>query len=297
MKIIKLILPVAFILAGCQDGDRSLGKNGATPQLSSTSQVTKLNQLEKQEIYKKLTDRMSSVTTDKFQGVEYWNSYPKDSITYGNSRFNLSIPMKKGAPEMHLVMSYSGDRWIFFDRIRILAEDEIIFDKKFSREEIARDHESGSVWELVNIKITDDIARMASKLGSAKQVTVRFSGEKIFDYEMESEEIDNFAKLAEIYDELQPALDKNKLNLPKKSKGNDTYWQWIHYYFDKKTADADFKKLKSAGLDVKIEYSGIVMAYIRGPVRNGRDKALEDLKIAESVGLNETVVIKAKAPN
>lgn len=104
-----------------------------------------MNQLEKQEIYKKLTDRMSSVTTDKFQGAEYWDSYPKDSITDAKSRFHLSIPMKGGVPEMHLVIRYSGDRWIFFDRIRILAEDEIIFDKKFSRGEIDRDHESGSV--------------------------------------------------------------------------------------------------------------------------------------------------------
>lgn len=112
---------------------------------------------------------MSDVKTDKFHGVEYWTSYPNDSSENAKSNFDLSFPIKGGTPKMYLTMIYSGDGWIFFDRIRILAEDKIIFDKNFSREEVTRDNGSGSVWELVTIKITDDIARMASKLGGAKK--------------------------------------------------------------------------------------------------------------------------------
>lgn len=299
MRIIKLLIPLSFIFNGCQDNasplniEKELSKT-TTNEAQPKPQITKK---EKQEIYKKLTDRMGGVQIDKFNKVEFWNSYPANSSINSKTHFYLALPANDVAPIIRLVMSYSEDRWIFFNRIRILADENIVFDQIFSRDQIHRDNAASSVWEIAEIDVTDEIARIAAKIGSSKKAAVRFSGDRVFDYDMTDAEIENYAKLAEIYDDLQPALGKAKLNLPRNSKGNDTYWRWSSDFYDNmKSAQEDFKKLKAAGLNVNIGSYGKYSIYIEGAPKNGRDLALEDLKIAESVGLNNSRVFKAQAP-
>lgn len=296
MKTARLFTAVllALSLASCKENSSNHANNNKMPE-KAISQKS-VSEDEKRAMFEKISDRMGGVEIDKFKSSQFWNSRPgdkeyRDPYTY----FYLSSPSDKLSPKARLVIAYIGDRWVFFDRVQILADDDLVFDQRYNREEVSRDNGSSFVMEVVDMPVSEDLAKTAARIGAAKSATVRFSGDRTKDYSMSKGEIENFAKLAEVFDDIRPLYGLEKLGLPRNSKGNDIYWKWYSSNYEKKSAAIkDAKRMEAEGVKVSI-HSYTYTHYLTGPIREGRTAALKDKDLAESLGLEKSFVAKASA--
>jgi hypothetical protein len=112
-----------------------------------------------------------------------------------------------GAPVLHMRTIYFGDRWVFFEKVKIMADDEIVFEKNFSRSDIVRDNADGDVWEVADFVPGQNDLLAIKKIVRAKSVMVRFEGdERRHDHKISTIEKTRLQSILKAYDELQGKL-------------------------------------------------------------------------------------------
>ncbi len=94
-----------------------------------------------------------------------------------------------GSPYLRMKNVYYGERWIFFQSVKVLADDEIVLEKVVSRRDITRDNAAGSVWEIADYTPNASEVLALEKISRAKNATIRFSGrDRIFDHNISKAE-------------------------------------------------------------------------------------------------------------
>jgi len=106
-----------------------------------------------------------------------------------------------------MMVMYHGSRWIFYDHIKIMADDQIVYQRTYRRSEIKRDNEARSVWEVADyVAQPDDLASLQA-ISAAKSVTVRFAGrDRIYDHKMTTAEKSGLTSVLKAYDHLHTRL-------------------------------------------------------------------------------------------
>lgn len=112
-----------------------------------------------------------------------------------------------GQPYLRMMVMYHGSRWIFYDHIKIMADDQIVYQRTYRRSEIKRDNEARSVWEVADyVAQPDDLASLQA-ISAAKSVTVRFAGrDRIYDHKMTTAEKSGLTSVLKAYDHLHTRL-------------------------------------------------------------------------------------------
>lgn len=109
-----------------------------------------------------------------------------------------------GAPYLRMKAVYSGDRWVFFDSFKIMADDEIVLEKTVTRRDIVRDNSAGSVWEIADYSPSDSEILAMQKISRAKAATIRFSGrDRIYDHKVTRAERAALQTVLRAYEEIK----------------------------------------------------------------------------------------------
>jgi len=112
-----------------------------------------------------------------------------------------------GSPYLRMKTVYYGDSWVFYDAVKIMADDEIVYEKAFNRRDISRDNEGGSVWEVADYLATPSDQAALGKISGAKSVTVRFAGrDRTRDHLMTAAERSGLKSVLAAYAELKQKL-------------------------------------------------------------------------------------------
>jgi len=112
-----------------------------------------------------------------------------------------------GAPYVRVKAAYAGDNWVFFEKIKIMVDDEVIYEKTFPRNAIRRDNAAGRVWEIADFDAKINELIVLEKISRAKTAMIRYSGrERLHDHQISSREKAGVAATLKAYKELDQNL-------------------------------------------------------------------------------------------
>ena len=156
-------------------------KEKVTNSANIEAASTRLAELKEQEKERALQQALSSlqVNTDKVEGITWYK--PSTYPYYANSRsFVLPyIGRRDSYSYLRLRFHYTGDDWLFFEKITISVDGENYY-KTYSYFDVDRDNGSGGVWEWVDISPTDEDIEMLKQIANSKETIVRFQGDNYY---------------------------------------------------------------------------------------------------------------------
>jgi hypothetical protein len=194
MKAIAVLGLLACLAIGACNG--SSQNNAAASVATSTALAAPVSAAERKKIIDAATSQLS-LERDKMERISFYSNKNSSAGTPKLEAY-LSIP-DDGAPIFRIRAQYYGDNWIFFDHIKVMADDQVVYDKEPPRPH--HDNSGSSVWETADYAgtIVDIIAM--KQIAAAKKVTVRFAGtEHREDHEMSPEELRNLREIIASWD-------------------------------------------------------------------------------------------------
>lgn len=155
-------------------GEKEQVTNSANIEAAST----RLAELKEQEKERALQQVLSSLQTetDKVEGITWYK--PSTYPYYANSRSYVLpyIGQRDSSTWLRLKFHYTGDNWLFFEKITISIDGENYY-KTYSYYDVERDNGSGDVWEWVDISPTTSDIEMLKQIANSKETIVRFQGD------------------------------------------------------------------------------------------------------------------------
>jgi len=73
-------------------------------------------------------------------------------------------------------LQYGGERWIFFDRIKVNIDGVTLPEEKLGYFRVERDNQDGYVWEWADLSVPDAAVPVFEAMAAGKSVVVRFEG-------------------------------------------------------------------------------------------------------------------------
>ena len=141
---------------------------------------------------------------DKIEKVRFYSARPPKLTTKVDAY--IALPDDK-LPFLRMKTTYFGDDWVFYDSVKVMVDDQIIYEKNFRRSDIATNNSGGSVWEVADFVVDDAELRALTAIASAKSATIRFSGnERRHDHEITKKERRDIQRVLEVYSELSNQL-------------------------------------------------------------------------------------------
>lgn len=116
---------------------------------------------------------------DKVAGITWYE--PKCNPRYVNTRCYVLPYLGKQDTftYMRLKLVYTGDDWIFFERITFLIDGERHY-MNFNYGDVKRDHSYGDVWEVADVFVTTVEEEIIEKIANSKETIVRFQGDEYY---------------------------------------------------------------------------------------------------------------------
>ncbi len=119
---------------------------------------------------------------DKVQGVSFyypsaWKFYADGSWVADQRCFLLPyIGRDSNRIWMRMVFNYTGDDWVFFDHITVVADGER-FSKSFKYFDMVHDNGGGVVWEYIDVEAFDSDLKMLRAIANSSETIIRFEGD------------------------------------------------------------------------------------------------------------------------
>jgi hypothetical protein len=254
LKISFVAVMAMLALGGCDQNHTAVAAPAPTAPVKAAK--VELEDYQKTALVDEIVERLNKTEDDPFKKVSFFSSMPSTpALGESSTHFYLVRPSEEFAkPYLRVYASYIGERWIFFDRIQILAGSEVVLDRTFDRSKSRRDTVYGGVIESADFVVEPGDAVAALKIAQAGAATIRMSGEKQYDRKMTPDEVRNFAKLAEIYDDMEPLFGRPKKDVPRLSGPSDNLWRLASTYYSKRPeAIKRTTEYKKAGFDAYVE--------------------------------------------
>lgn len=165
----------------------------------------KIVENQKQKIEAEKKQRMQAVNKlrkkyDDVSGITwYYNPY---FVHYNNSNHaSIYMGQKDGDVWLRLVMSYTGDDWIFFENAYLSYDGntkQIYFDEYRDKE---TDNDT-RVWEWIDVSVDSSLLSFLKEMVNGKEVKMRLSGKYTKTRNLSSSEIKGFKDVLLGYDVL-----------------------------------------------------------------------------------------------
>lgn len=220
MKSVIIALAVALLL-GCSPDSTSeqspapltpapvpsLPTSTETAQSTDTtpSTVPALTKEERKAVIGAATRELKE-QRDKMEGVSFYlNRKPIRAA----SRLETYLSIPDGSRVyLRISPTYFGDNWVFFDSIKVMADEEVVYQRDMSRKDVTRDNRDGYVWEVGDYLGSEIDISALRVIAASKVATIRFSGsERRHDHNMTKQEIKNIQRVLAAYDELAGKLN------------------------------------------------------------------------------------------
>lgn len=144
---------------------------------------------------------------DDVGGVTWYkNTYFKHNID--TNKTSIYMGQRKGdSPWLRLVMSYTGDDWIFFDNAYLSYDGntiEIPYDKYQDKKS---DNGYGGVWEWIDVTVTPDILLFLEQMTQNGKGKMRLSGKYTKTRDLTPNEIKGIKDVINGYNYLKYKID------------------------------------------------------------------------------------------
>lgn len=169
--IIIAIVIAIFSVAKCSEQSRPL-----TPQAVIAPPKPALTADQRSEIVRAATKGMEQ-SRDKMEKISFFSPQIPASNFFRTDYTYVSVP-DSGSPVLRAVFSYSGDSWIFFTHVKIMADNQIVLDREFNYGDVHRDTLSGGVYERLDVFADAEMEAALRAISKSKVVTVRLSGKE-----------------------------------------------------------------------------------------------------------------------
>lgn len=113
------------------------------------------------------------VEYDKIDDV-YWCYNKQFTHSVNSNRTCIYMSIIQNRPYLHLVMSYSGEDWIFFDKASLFSGYKL--DIPFKDSDKKTEVLSGGVYEWIDVPVDAFISGMLSQALAGEEITMRLSG-------------------------------------------------------------------------------------------------------------------------
>ncbi len=147
---------------------------------AASIRLAELKEKEKEQaLQQALSSLQLQTLTDKVEGITWYkpSTYPE----FVNSRSYVLpyIGQQEENTWLRLRFHYTGDNWVFFEKITISIDGENYY-KTYDYIDVDRDNGSGDVWEWVDISPTNADIEMLKKMVDSEETIVRFQGDKYY---------------------------------------------------------------------------------------------------------------------
>ncbi|MCQ2311694.1 MAG: hypothetical protein MJZ64_08110 [Paludibacteraceae bacterium] len=150
---------------------------------------------------KKKYDDVSNITW-------YYNRY----FTHYNNTNYTSLYMGQrgtnGTPWLRLMMSYTGDDWIFFEHAYLSYEGNTIEIPFNQYQEKKSDNSGGAVWEWIDVEVSNNMLSFMREMVNGNNVKMRLSGKYTKTRNLSTNEIKAIQDLILGYDFLSDSTNR-----------------------------------------------------------------------------------------
>lgn len=159
---------------------------------------------ERKKVVSALTKELD-LERDKVEKISFYSAKGNDRL---KSRLEAYISLPDGAlPLLRMKPIYFGDNWIFYESIKVMVDDSVIYERAFNRSDIVRDNSAGSVWETADFVAKESEIGVLRAIANSKAATIRFSGsERRHDHEVTAKERRDIKKILDAYEQLSNDL-------------------------------------------------------------------------------------------
>jgi len=142
---------------------------------------------------------------DKMEKVSFYSTKNRNSRA---TKIECYIGLSDDElPFLRIRATYFGDDWIFFDSVKTMVDDIVVYGRKFQRPDIVRQNAGGSVWETADYVVGDDELGALIAIARGNSATMRFSGDQWRrDHEVTKNERRDIQRVLEVYAQLSNQL-------------------------------------------------------------------------------------------
>lgn len=181
----------------------------AIPQQAVAGESKKSNKpaLSKEERERLIVEQTKTLSgsRDKMSKISFFSAKDKNLLTTRLDPYIAVADM--GSPVIRMREVYFGDDWVFVDKVRIMCDDEVIYERSFDHNEFVRNNSGGSVWETGDYVAREYEIAALRKILAAKETVVRFEGrERQRDHTVTKQEVKNLRAVLTAYDSLTSAI-------------------------------------------------------------------------------------------
>lgn len=144
---------------------------------------------------------------DKMEGISFYSAKGRSYLASGLEAY-ISLP-DRSLPIFRVRPTYYGDTWVFYDTLKVMADDEIVYERTFAHGEVQHDNSGGSVWETADYVAREPDLVALKKIANSKSATIRFSGrERRDDHELTAKERKRLQEVIATYEQLTAQLQR-----------------------------------------------------------------------------------------
>lgn len=200
----RITLPMLLCaLTACSGTDSPPVKIDPPAAQSVAKPVTPaLTDGERTELVAKATKGFKS-ERDKMEAITFYTAKSQPTL---KPKFESYLSIPDGRPAIFRINAiYMGESWVFYDKIKVMADDQVVYEKEFRRSDIQRDNSGGTVWETADYVATAVDLVAIERIAAAKAATIRFAGrERREDHDLTKGELDRLRATLKAYKELAP---------------------------------------------------------------------------------------------
>jgi hypothetical protein len=142
-------------------------------------------------------------STDEFDGTTWYKDPTHPQYADNNAlRAYIGSSPAGGPPWLRLLVRYSGERWLFVERIRVLVDGRE-FELEPGYGGMKRDAGGGDVWEWYDTSVGRNERELINAVADADRVKVRFVGDQYHrDWEVPTSQVAAMRRVLLAYEEL-----------------------------------------------------------------------------------------------
>ncbi len=142
-----------------------------------------------------------SLDRDKMESISFYSVKGDRWVGTGLTLY-VSVP-DDASPILRIMPRYSGDSWIFFKSMKVMADSVIVYDKQYEYLKMKRDNGGGMVYERIDYAAQPDDIEAMRKIANAKSVTIRLSGDdKREDFDLDVSAQKKMQRVLKAYDDM-----------------------------------------------------------------------------------------------
>lgn len=214
--LLKFILGLIFVLSLAAVIKATIFAGGATETEGSTeapfpplgAKVEIVTGPERHRIVSSATKGLIH-NRDKVEKVSFYSTKTRNSRT---TRVECYIGISDNQmPFIRIRATYFGDDWIFFDSVKVMVDDQIVYGRKFQRTGVVRHNAGGSVWETADYVVSDNELGALVAIARGKSATIRFaSDQRRHDHDVTKKERQDIQRVLEVYAQLSSELTRKE---------------------------------------------------------------------------------------